>query len=97
MFLKQVEEGVRISLYIQPKASKSEIIGEHNGMLKIKIKSPPVDGKANEEVIAFLSKTLKVAKNQIELIKGDKSREKTILIHNAEIEHVRRTLSPNSK
>jgi len=77
---KQTDEGVEISLYIQPKASKTELIGEHNGLLKIKIKAPPVEGQANTEVIEFLSEILQIPKRQIEFLKGDKSREKKVLV-----------------
>jgi uncharacterized protein (TIGR00251 family) len=91
MFAK-TPEGVIISLYIQPGASKTEVIGEHNGLLKIKIKAPPVDGKANEEVLRFLSKVLNVSKSQIEILKGDKSREKKVLVRSTEIEAVQKSL-----
>jgi len=89
---KQTDEGVEISLYIQPKASKTEIIGEHNGSLKIKIKAPPVDGQANAEVIEFLSKALGIPKRQVEFLKGDKSREKKVRILGLSLEQVRSAL-----
>jgi hypothetical protein len=85
---KQTDEGVEISLYIQPGASKTEIIGEHNGCLKIKIKAPPVDGKANAEVIEFLSDKLGIPKRQIEFLTGDKSREKKIRIKGLSIQQI---------
>jgi uncharacterized protein (TIGR00251 family) len=91
MFLEK-PEGVQISLYVQPGASKSEIVGIHNGMLKIKIKSPPVDGKANEEVIRFLSEILTVPKKNVELIKGDKSREKKVFVHGLKLESAKSLL-----
>ena len=69
-----------VSLYIQPNASKTEIVGEHNGALKIKVKAPPVDGKANEEVIRFLSKKLDIPKSKIQLVSGQTSRHKRFLI-----------------
>jgi len=86
---KQTDEGVEISLYIQPKASKTEIIGEHNGSLKIKIKAPPVDGQANAEVIEFLAKKLGIPKRQVEFLKGDKSREKKVRVLGVSLEQVR--------
>jgi uncharacterized protein (TIGR00251 family) len=78
---QQTEEGVIVSLYVQANAAKSEIVGEYNSALKIKIKAPPVDGKANEEIIRFLSKKLKIQQNKFEFLKGDKSKNKRILIH----------------
>lgn len=79
-FLKEVREGVMISLHVIPNAPQSEIVGEHNGALKVKIKSPPVDGKANSEIISFFSRILNISKNQIEILKGDKSKAKTLLV-----------------
>jgi uncharacterized protein len=89
---RQKEEGVEISLYIQPGASKSEITGVHNDQLKIKIKAPPVDGKANEAVVAFLSEILGIPKRQIELYKGEKSREKKVFVRGISIEDIRMKL-----
>lgn len=76
----QTEEGVKISLFVQPNAPKSEIIGPYNNALKIKIHAPPVDGKANTEIQNFLSKVLDISKSKIEILKGDKSKIKTVLI-----------------
>lgn len=91
MFVEK-EEGVQISLYIQPNASKTEIIGEYNGALKIKIKAPPLEGRANDEIIAFLSKALNISKSKIEIIKGDRSRLKKILIHSLSQDLIKKAL-----
>jgi len=74
------ERGCRLSLFIQPNASKNEIIGLHNGALKIKISAPPIEGRANEELIAFLAKTLKIPKRQVEVLKGETGRNKIVEI-----------------
>ena len=67
-----------LSIYVQPNASKNEIVGEHNGMLKIKIKAPVDSGKANKELIAFLAKHFNFKKNQVTIIKGHISRQKIV-------------------
>jgi hypothetical protein len=77
---RQTAEGVEISLHVLPNAPKSQIVGTHNNKLKIKIKAPPVDGKANEAIVAFFSEYLGIAKSQINVDKGEKSKSKTILI-----------------
>ncbi len=69
---------VILPVYIQPNSSRSEICGEHNGMLKVKIASPAVDGKANKELIKFLSKYFKIKKNQIVIRSGETSRRKLL-------------------
>lgn len=69
-----------LQVYIQPGAKKNEIVGLHNGALKIKIKAPPVDGKANETLIDFLADFFGVPKKRLEIISGEKSRNKKISI-----------------
>ncbi|APC97700.1 hypothetical protein KX01_283 [Francisella frigiditurris] len=69
-----------LSVYIQPNSSKSEICGEHDGALKIKIASPAVDGKANKELINFLAKYFKLKKSLINIKRGEISRHKVLEI-----------------
>lgn len=69
---------VTFSVKAVPRASKTEIAGEHDGALKIRIASPPVEGAANEELIRFLAKTFGVAKSAIQIITGEQSTQKTI-------------------
>lgn len=71
---------------IVPRASKSEIVGEHDGALKIRIASPPVDGAANAELIKLLAKTLGVSKSEVEIIGGQTSKTKQIKVLNVKIE-----------
>ena len=65
---------------VLPKSSKSEIVGELDGALKIKLKSPPVDGAANDELVKLLAKHFGVAKSAIEIISGQTSKTKQIRI-----------------
>ncbi len=65
---------------VVPRASKSEIVGDLDGALKIRIASPPVDGAANAELIKVLSKKLNVAKNAVEIVGGQTSKQKQIRI-----------------
>jgi hypothetical protein len=64
------ENSLNIQVQIQPGSSKDQIIGIHNGRLKIKISAPPVDGKANQNLIEFIAKALGVSKSKIEIVKG---------------------------
>jgi len=64
------ENSLNIQVQIQPRSSKDQIIGIHNGRLKIKISAPPVDGKANQNLIEFIAKALGVSKSKIEIVKG---------------------------
>ena len=55
-WLKPVSNGTVVSLYIQPRASKNEVIGEQNGALKVRLTSPPVEGAANKLCCEFMAK-----------------------------------------
>ena len=67
-----------------PRSSMNKIVGFEGDILKIKVKSAPVDGLANKDLILLLSKRLRVAKERIEIISGRKSRLKTVRIHGIE-------------
>ncbi len=69
-------QGVYLQVYTQPRASKTRIVGLHDGMLKVACCSPPVDGKANKELIAFFASTFKCTKREIILSRGQSSRKK---------------------
>jgi uncharacterized protein (TIGR00251 family) len=71
---------ILFEVYVQPGAKKSEISGKHAGRLKIRLKSLPIDGKANQELVQFMIKFLKVRKQDIQIIRGEKSRLKLLSI-----------------
>jgi uncharacterized protein (TIGR00251 family) len=79
-WINETAEGVELRIKAVPRASKNEIQGLHDGALKIRLTTPPVDGKANQALIKFLSKQLAISKSQIELIQGETSRGKTLRI-----------------
>ena len=74
------DNAIIFSVRVVPRASKSEIVGEHDGALKVRIASPPVDGAANAELIKLLAKTFVVSTSQIEIIAGQTSKIKQIKI-----------------
>ena len=67
---------------IIPKSSRNEVVGREGSVYRIKVTSPPVDGKANRTLITMLSKLLKTPKKNIEIITGEKSRNKRLRIKN---------------
>jgi hypothetical protein len=71
-----------LSVRIQPRASKSEIVGPHGPELKIRVSSPPVDGKANQHLREFLAKVCKVSASRVELLSGFNARSKQVSIRN---------------
>ena len=77
------QDGVLIlTCHAQPGARKDEITGLHRDALKIRVAAPPVDGKANAHLLAFIAKTFGVRKRDVELLSGDTSRHKRIAVHN---------------
>ena len=79
-FLKPNPAGVLLAIKLQPRSSKNEIGGTLGHELKVKITSAPVDGKANQAVLDFLSAELGCRRNALELVKGHTSRHKLILV-----------------
>jgi uncharacterized protein (TIGR00251 family) len=77
---RKTEQGWLISVHAQPGAKKSEVAGLHGDALKIRIASPPVDGRANEALIAFVAKELAVPRAAVSLEHGAGSRRKTLLL-----------------
>jgi hypothetical protein len=63
-----------------PRSSRSEIVGEHDGALKVKLNAPPVDGAANEELIRLLAKAFDLPKKSIAIVGGQTSKSKLIQI-----------------
>lgn len=70
------------SVRVIPRASRSEIVGEYDGSLKVKLASPPVDGAANAELIKLLAKKFDVPKGDVEILSGETSKNKRIKINN---------------
>ena len=71
----------QIKARVIPRAKKTKIVEIlADGTLKIKLKAPPIDGKANKELVRFLSKEFSVAKSKIVIVRGEKGRNKVIEI-----------------
>jgi len=73
-------EDLMLRLYLQPKASRDQFVGQHGEALKIAITAPPVDGKANTHLVKFLSKQFNVAKSAVSVEQGLQSRHKLVRI-----------------
>ena len=80
---------ITVKIKISPNASKNEIIRNDDGSVKIKITAQPIEGKANKALIEFLSKEFKLPKTSIEIVRGDTSKEKTILFKSDSVEKIK--------
>src|SRR5258705_13824031 len=67
-------------LHIQPGAGRSEFAGAHGDALKLKLAAPPVEGKANAELIRFIAAAFGVPQRNVELVRGEASRAKTVRV-----------------
>jgi uncharacterized protein len=79
-WVKPVPGGVELLVLVQPRASRTKVLGEHDGRVKIALAAPPVDGEANAALIAFLAGALDVKKAQVILLDGQTGRRKRILV-----------------
>lgn len=73
-------DGVTIHVHAQPGAKRTEVAGLYGDSLKLRLASPPVDGKANECLIEFLARRLGVKRSQISITRGTSSRRKTVFV-----------------
>lgn len=69
-----------LNVHVQPRASRDEIAGQHGDALKIRITSPPVDGKANDHLLRFLADVFGVGRGSVELLSGETGRRKRFRI-----------------
>jgi uncharacterized protein (TIGR00251 family) len=79
--ITELNNYVEFQVRVIPRASKTEIIGEMAGAVKVRISSPPVDGAANAELVKLFAKTLGVAKSNVEIVSGQTSKTKRIRIN----------------
>lgn len=84
---------VLLHLHVQPKASKTRIVGLHDGCLKIAVAAPPVDGKANKAIVRFLAGILGVAARDVLVTSGLQSRRKQVVVHGKDGTAIRRMIA----
>ena len=80
IWLKQTPTGIVLNLHCQPGAKVTKVVGLHDGCLKISLQAPALENKANELLLAWLSKQLKIPQKQIQFISGQNSRKKRVEI-----------------
>ena len=71
---------LRFRVLVAPRASRSEIVGEHKGALRVRIAAAPVEGAANEELVRVLAKSFDVPRTAVEIVKGLTSKRKIVSI-----------------
>ena len=95
--LREVASGVTVAVRAQPGAKKTAIVGVYGegdaAQLKIAVQAPPVEGRANEALIAFLSETFGIPKRSVQLVSGELSRSKVFLLRGVTVQDARLRLS----
>lgn len=87
-------DGVLLLIRLSPRASRDAIRGEHDGRVKITLTSPPLDGRANNHLLKFLSKVLKVPPAAVVLLHGRRSRNKLIRVAGLDVKRAQDRLFP---
>jgi uncharacterized protein (TIGR00251 family) len=72
--------GAVLDVLVQPRASRTRVVGEHDGRLKVQLAAPPVDGEANAALVGFLADALSVRRADVSIVRGDTGRRKTVRI-----------------
>ena len=78
-------EAFLLDVLVQPRASRARIGPVHEGRLKVAVTAPPVDGEANRAVLELLARSLGVARGQLEVVRGESSRRKTVRVRGASL------------
>jgi uncharacterized protein (TIGR00251 family) len=91
--IKVVPGGVELAVLVQPRASRTRLLGEHDGRLKIALAAPPVDGEANAALVEFLAELLGVRKAQVSLVDGLSGRRKRVRVLGVDAERARVVIS----
>lgn len=91
-WLQETKDGAVIAVKAVPRASRTEIAGDEGEWLRVRVKAPPVDGKANEAIVKFFAGLLGVPKGAVAIASGDTGRIKRIRVSGISAEAVRRAL-----
>lgn len=86
-----------VEVYVAPRAKRSQLTGLHGGYPKIALAAPPIEGRANEELIAFLRDLFGLPRSRIELVRGDTSKRKLLLLKGVSVEQARQRLENSQK
>jgi uncharacterized protein len=85
-------ESALLRIRVQPRAKRDEVVGERAGAIVIRLKAPPVDGKANAALIEFIANAARVPRSRVEIVRGATGREKTVRVSGVAEQDLRRAL-----
>lgn len=88
---------VLITVRVQPRSSRTALITEPDGRLRVALTAPPVEGAANKALCDYIAKYFGIPRSAVVLVKGEKSRDKTLRLAGASADQVRSCLAANQK
>ena len=89
----QPNPGSVLRVRVQPRASRSQVVGYDGQVLRVRVTAPPEDGRANDAVVALLSETLGVPRSRVRILRGHASRDKLVSVESLALEEVVRRLA----
>jgi uncharacterized protein (TIGR00251 family) len=92
MKITERDGGVRFSVHVQPRASRSEITGSHGEAFKVRLTAVPVDGAANEALVDFISERFAVPSRAVRIVSGAHSRAKIVEVDGVSVDTARQLL-----
>jgi uncharacterized protein (TIGR00251 family) len=92
-WLREAPGGVVLEVLVQPRASRTRVVGVHDGRLKVQLAAPPVDGEANAALVEFLAEALSARRSDVSIERGDTGRRKTVRVSGVAAAAVRAALS----
>ena len=84
--IRTTDTALEVTLHVQTRARSNEIIGYHDGALKLKVSAPPVENAANRAIVEFFANLLDIARSRIRIVSGGKSRDKVLRIEGFSLE-----------
>lgn len=96
-WITETGNGVVVSIHAAPKSSRNEVQGLHGSALKVRLRAPPVEGKANQALIEFLASSFGIPAGHVSVVSGHSCRQKRVAIHGVTAIAARQTLLPGGK
>lgn len=84
--------GVQLAIYVQPRASRTECTGIHDGAVRIRLAAPPVEGAANDALVRFLASQIGVPRGSVRMVRGMSSRRKVVVVDGVTVAQVAQAL-----
>lgn len=81
-----------ISVRLQPRAKRDEIVGERDGVLVVRVTAPPIEGKANDALCALIARRVRVGRTRVEIVRGASARDKVVRVEGVTTDELRRAL-----